>query len=172
MLSSPAPLLGNLFSENIGKREVLTAEDLLDFSQCRRLLAICKTVQGRFSDPELAGKAGITLLTAQSFQEVRVLDTIPRRAFRSSQDSRGECLRTRHLVLCKNSRLKTVMRSIDGFRFEMLDLGDDSDCFSIRSLAARLSRRQNYFEKFNQRSSRNQHTTAPALTMLRRDNSS
>src|SRR4029453_17330750 len=70
ILSSPAPLLGNLFSENIGKREVLAAEDLLDFSQCRRLLVVCKTVQGRFSDPELAGKAGITLLTAQSFQEV------------------------------------------------------------------------------------------------------
>ena len=45
MLSSPAPLLGDLFSENIGKREVLAAEDLLDFSQCRRLLAICKTIQ-------------------------------------------------------------------------------------------------------------------------------
>jgi hypothetical protein len=40
MLSSPAPLLGDLFSENIGKREVLAAEDLLDFSQCRRLLAV------------------------------------------------------------------------------------------------------------------------------------
>ena len=72
MLSSPAPLLGDLFSENIGKREVLAAEDLLDFSQCRRLLAVCKTVQGRFSDPELDSKAGITLLTAQSFQEVRM----------------------------------------------------------------------------------------------------
>ena len=71
ILSSPAPLLGNLFSENIGKREVLAAEDLLDFSQCRRLLAVCKTVQGRFGDPELSGKAGITLLAAQSFQEVR-----------------------------------------------------------------------------------------------------
>src|SRR6478736_7609520 len=71
MLFSPAPLLGDLFSENISKREVLAAEDLLDFSQCRRLLAICKTIQGRFSDPELAGKTGITLLTAQSFQEVR-----------------------------------------------------------------------------------------------------
>ena len=71
MLFSPAPLLGDLLSENIGKREVQAAEDLLDFSQCRRLLAVCKTVKGRFGDPELAGKAGITLLAAQSFQEVR-----------------------------------------------------------------------------------------------------
>src|SRR4249920_2392576 len=71
MLSSPAPLLGDLLSENIGKREVLAAEDPLDFSQCRRLLAICKAVQRRFSNSQLAGKAGIALLTAQSFQKVR-----------------------------------------------------------------------------------------------------
>ena len=70
-LSSPAPLLGDLLSEDIEKREVLAAEDLLDFSQCHRLLAVCETVQSRFSNPELASKAGITLLTAQSFQEVR-----------------------------------------------------------------------------------------------------
>jgi hypothetical protein len=71
MLFPPAPLLGDLFSENIGKREILAAEDLVDLSQRRRLLAVCKTVQGRFSDPELARKAGITLLAAQRFQEVR-----------------------------------------------------------------------------------------------------
>jgi hypothetical protein len=70
-LLSPAPLLGDLVSENICKREILAAEDFLDFSQRRRLLAVCKTVQGRFGNYELASKAGIALLAAQSFQEVR-----------------------------------------------------------------------------------------------------
>jgi hypothetical protein len=71
MLFSPASLLGDLVSENICKREILAAEDFLDFSQRRRLLAVCKTVQGRFGNYELASKAGIALLAAQSFQEVR-----------------------------------------------------------------------------------------------------